>query len=210
MLATKPSCEEAEGIRWHDDWLDCSPPMPANVRNCSSTGSTATHGGIDPDLHWQPELWRALVERVDADPPHIRQQKTVSRLQEGPSDLPTRLSLFGHTRLASTDIELLQALSTHHDLHLWLPHPSDALWQKLGGHHGTIPRRADTSHREVDHPLLATLGRDLRELQRSLPADVQTNEYLPNQDRKRLTARLAASRHRRQYPSATRAYARRR
>ena len=34
-----------------------------------------------------------------------------------------------------------------------------------------IPRRDDTSHRDVGHPLLATLGRDLRELQRSLPAD---------------------------------------
>jgi exodeoxyribonuclease V gamma subunit len=140
-------------------------------------------GGVEADLHWQPELWRALVARVDADPPHIRQQKTVSRLHEGPSDLPARLSLFGHTRLASTDIELLQALSAHHDLHLWLPHPSDALWQKLGDHHGAIPRREDTSHREVDHPLLATLGRDLRELQRSLPADVTTDEYLPNEDR---------------------------
>ena len=82
-----------------------------------------------------------------------------------------------------TDIELLQALSTHHDLHLWLPHPSDALWQKLAGHHGAIPRREDTSHREVGHPLLATLGRDLRELQRSLPTDLQTDEYLPNDDR---------------------------
>ncbi len=89
--------------------------------------------GLDIDLHWQPELWRALVERIDADPPHVRQQKTVARLREGPSDLPQRLSLFGHTRLACTDIELLQALSTHHDLHLWLPHPSDVLWQKLAG-----------------------------------------------------------------------------
>jgi exodeoxyribonuclease V gamma subunit len=140
-------------------------------------------GGVDPDLDWQPELWRALVERVDADPPHIRQQKTVSRLQEGPSELPARLSLFGHTRLASTDIELLQALSTHHDLHLWLPHPSDALWLKLGGQRGPIPRRDDISHRAVDHPLLATLGRDLRELQRSLPPDPQTDDYLPTTHR---------------------------
>ena len=139
--------------------------------------------GLDTDLPWQPELWRALVERVDADPPHVRHQKTVARLREGPSDLPARLSLFGHTRLACTDIELLQALSTHHDLHLWLPHPSDELWQKLADNHGTIPRRDDTSHREVDHPLLATLGRDLRELQRSLPTDPQTDEYLPNDNR---------------------------
>ncbi|OBK38209.1 exodeoxyribonuclease V subunit gamma [Mycobacterium sp. 1245111.1] len=139
--------------------------------------------GLDDDLRWQPELWSALVERIDADPPHIRQQKTVTRLQEGPSDLPQRLSLFGPTRLACTDIELLQALSTHHDLHLWMPHPSDALWAKLAGQHGPVPRREDTSHRQVDHPLLATLGRDLRELQRSLPADVNTDEYLPITDR---------------------------
>jgi exodeoxyribonuclease V gamma subunit len=139
--------------------------------------------GLDTDLAWQPELWRALVNRLDIDPPHIRHQKTLVRLREGPSDLPTRLSLFGHTRLACTDIELLQALSTHHELHLWLPHPSDELWQKLGGNHGTIARRDDTSHREVDNPLLATLGRDLRELQRSLPADPQTDEYLPSHAR---------------------------
>ena len=138
---------------------------------------------LDTDLAWQPELWRALVKRIDADPPHIRHQKTLARLHEGPSDLPARLSLFGHTRLACTDIELLQALSTHHELHLWLPHPSDELWQTLGDSHGTIPRRDDTSHREVDNPLLATLGRDLRELQRSLPADPQTDEYLPSNNR---------------------------
>jgi len=80
---------------------------------------------LDEDLMWQPELWRALAGRVEADPPHVRHQKTVARLREGPSDLPVRLSLFGHTRLACTDIELLDALATHHDLHLWLPHPSD-------------------------------------------------------------------------------------
>ncbi|WIM87445.1 exodeoxyribonuclease V subunit gamma [Candidatus Mycobacterium wuenschmannii] len=147
------------------DWLD---------------GSAAR---LDEDLLWQPELWRALVARIDADPPHIRHQKTVTRLQEGPSELPSRLSLFGHTRLACTDIELLQALSTHHDLHLWLPHPSDALWTQLVPQRGAIPRRDDTSHREVDHPLLATLGRDLRELERSLPTDPQSDEYLPTHDR---------------------------
>jgi exodeoxyribonuclease V gamma subunit len=136
-------------------------------------------GDLDADLAWQPELWRALVAAVPADPPHIRQQKTVARLRAGPADLPSRLSLFGHTRLASTDVQLLDALATHHELHLWLPHPSDELWQALAGQHGAIPRRDDTSHRSVIHPLLATLGRDLRELQRSLPTDVRIDEYLP-------------------------------
>jgi exodeoxyribonuclease V gamma subunit len=142
------------------DWLDNSP------------------GDLDEDLAWQPPLWRALVAAVPADPPHVRHEKTLARLRSGPADLPARLSLFGHTRLARTDVQLLDALSAHHDLHLWLPHPSDQLWRALAGTHGAIARREDTSHRAVDHPLLATLGRDLRELQRSLPADPRTDEYL--------------------------------
>jgi len=135
-------------------------------------------GDIDSDLQWQPPLWRALLHRVDAGGPHVRHTKTLARLCESPTDLPDRLSLFGHTRLPSTEVELLNALATHHDLHLWLPHPSDDLWQRLATEHGAIPRRDDTSHRNVDHPLLATLGRDLRELQRSLPAEPQTDEFL--------------------------------
>jgi exodeoxyribonuclease V gamma subunit len=133
---------------------------------------------LDADLAWQPELWRALIERVEADPPHIRHQKTVARLREGPAELPQRLSLFGHTRLACTEVELLDALATHHDLHLWLPHPSDDLWQALSDIHGTVPRRDDNSRRAAQHPLLETLGRDLRELQRGLPAKPATDECL--------------------------------
>jgi exodeoxyribonuclease V gamma subunit len=142
------------------DWLDGdSPDLPS-------------------DLTWQPPLWRALCGRVAADPPHVRQRNTVARLTESPTDLPQRLSLFGHTRLPRTEIELIGALATHHDLHLWLPHPSDDLWRALGDLHEVIPRRDDTSHRRVGHPLLATLGRDLRELQRCLPAGVGTDEHL--------------------------------
>lgn len=133
---------------------------------------------VDADLAWQPELWRALVAAVPADPPHIRHQKTIARLREGPAELPARLSLFGHTRLASTEVELLEALATHHDLHLWLPHPSDELWQALTGLHGVVLRRADTSRAAARHPLLETLGRDLRELQRALPSDPASDEFL--------------------------------
>jgi exodeoxyribonuclease V gamma subunit len=135
-------------------------------------------GDLDDDLAWQPQLWRALVAAVPADPPHNRHEKTVARLRESPSELPARLSLFGHTRLPGTDVELLDALAVHHELHLWLPHPSDDLWRALSGVHGAVPRRPDTSHRAVDHPLLATLGRDLRELQRGLPENPATDEYL--------------------------------
>ncbi|MCG7610708.1 MULTISPECIES: exodeoxyribonuclease V subunit gamma [Mycobacterium] len=136
---------------------------------------------LPADLAWQKPLWQALVERIDAEPPHLRHAKTLARLADSPSDLPERLSLFGHTRLPVTEIELLIALATHHDLHLWLPHPSDDLWQSLAAHTGPLPRREDNSHRDVGHPLLATLGRDLRELQRGLPA-TDSDEYLSGAD----------------------------
>ncbi len=135
-------------------------------------------GDLDADLAWQPELWRALVAAVPADPPHIRHAKTVARLRAGPADLPARMSLFGHTRLACADVVLLEALSAHHDLHLWLPHPSNALWQELAGIHGAVPRDKDTTRCAAQHPLLETLGRDLRELQRALPVSAETDEYI--------------------------------
>ncbi|HSS23276.1 MAG TPA: exodeoxyribonuclease V subunit gamma, partial [Mycobacterium sp.] len=135
-------------------------------------------GDLDADLAWQPELWRALVATVPADPPHFRHEKTIARLREGPTGLPSRLSLFGHTRLACTEVQLLEALACHHDLHLWLPHPSDDLWQALTGLHGAVPRREDTSRHAAKHPLLETLGRDLRELQRALPANPAFDEFL--------------------------------
>jgi exodeoxyribonuclease V gamma subunit len=131
-------------------------------------------GPLDQDLHWQPHLWRRLVERVEADPPHVRHETTLRRLREDPAsiDLPSRVSLFGHTRIPSTEVELLEALASHRDVHLWLPHPSDALWRRLDGisGDGAVERAGDTSHQQADHPLLATLGRDVRELQRTLPA----------------------------------------
>lgn len=137
---------------------------------------------LTPDLAWQPQLWRRLVEVVAIDPPHIRHAKTVALLRESGGGLPERLSLFGHTRLPATEIELLDAVAAHHDLHLWLPHPSAQAWAALADLRGAIPRNADDSHRRVQHPLLATLGRDLRELQRGLPASVATDEALATED----------------------------
>ncbi|HRI98778.1 MAG TPA: exodeoxyribonuclease V subunit gamma, partial [Nocardioides sp.] len=105
---------------------------------------------------------------VDAPAPAERHATTLAALRAGPGELPPRISLFGHTRMPLTEIELLCALATHHDLHLWLPHPSDDLWGRLAELRGPTPRHDDLSHREVRHPLVASLGRDQRELQRSL------------------------------------------
>nr|WP_228500191.1 exodeoxyribonuclease V subunit gamma [Nocardioides agariphilus] len=127
-------------------------------------------GRLDADLAWQPELWRRVLTRVDAAPPDIRHTATLDLLRSGGTalDLPPRLSLFGHTRLPATEVELLGALGEHHDVHLYLPQASPALWDALAGLGGSVARVDDDSATRVGHPLLASLGRDARELRRSL------------------------------------------
>ena len=129
-------------------------------------------GRLDPDLSWQPELWRRLVARVGAASPVTRHREVCAALRSGGLDpaLPSRLSLFGHTRVPVTEVELLAALGEHREVHLWLPHPAPASWEALRDLAGAVPRAADPARSRVHHPLLASLGRDLRELQRSLQA----------------------------------------
>ncbi|GAB2475914.1 exodeoxyribonuclease V subunit gamma [Promicromonospora xylanilytica] len=138
---------------------------------------------VPADLAWQPPLWRALAERVGAEPPHARQAAVVERLRTDPGafDLPGRLSLFGHTRLASSEVELLGALGGHRDVHLWLPHPSARLWAALKDLGGPVDRAADRSHERVGHRLLATLSRDTRELQRTLSVVEAHDEPVPDE-----------------------------
>ena len=129
-------------------------------------------GPVDGDLAWQPQLWRRLLDRVDASPPDVRHAETLERLRAGGDglDLPPRLSLFGHTRLPVTEVELLGALGELRAVHLWLPQVSEVLWDALPDESaaGPVPRSVDRSIRAVAHPLLGSLGRDARELQRTL------------------------------------------
>nr|WP_257908451.1 exodeoxyribonuclease V subunit gamma [Janibacter limosus] len=134
---------------------------------------------LDADLTRQAELWRRLVTAVDAPPPDVRHAETVARLRDlAPSgggdglDLPERLSLFGHTRLAVTEVELLEALALSRDVHLWLPQPSTDLWERLApaASEGVVAGVEDSTSELVRHPLLASLGRDSRELARALGA----------------------------------------
>ncbi len=120
------------------------------------------------DLRWEAELWRRLLARMDAEPPDERHRRVCADLRGGGADLdlPGRLSLFGHTRLPATEIELLTALAETRDVHLWLAQPSAALWDSVSATAVPSPvaRDDDDSAALVGHPLLASLGRDSREL----------------------------------------------
>lgn len=126
---------------------------------------------LDSDLCWQPELYRRLLERIPGPAPDQRHADVLTQIRGGqPLALPDRLSLFGHTRLPVTEVELLAAVGQVREVHLWLPQTSAALWEALAQvvAPGTVARADDVSADTVAHPLLASLGRDARELQRSL------------------------------------------
>ena len=126
---------------------------------------------LPPDLAWQPFLWRSLLERVDAPPPDVRHHAVLAEIRAGADlALPDRLSMFGHTRLSATELELLRAVGEVREVHLWLPQASPGAWTRLAEvtADGPVRRARDDSGRSLTHPLLASLGRDSRELQRSL------------------------------------------
>ena len=124
-------------------------------------------GAVEADLHWQAELWRRLRQVLDTPSPAERLDATCEKLIAQPtlSDLPERLSVFGATRLTTAQRQVLRALGEHRDVHLWLPHPSPALWASLAGEQPPVRRRADRTALQVRHPLAASLSRDVRELQ---------------------------------------------
>ena len=164
---------------------DYAAQRPTMLADWRDGGSSDGHGGqVDADLAWQPELWRRLVDDVGGETPDERAARVVQTLREqgagalGPLgsgrqaglELPGRLSLFGHTRIARAEVEVVAALGEHLDVHLWLPQASPTAWDRLAplAAAGPVPREEDTSALQVEHPLLASLGRDARELQRTL------------------------------------------
>ncbi len=136
-------------------------------------------GELPNDVTWQAELWRLLRAELGPSPAELLDD-ACARLQSHPGaiDLPQRLSIFGATRISPTRIAVLRALCEHRDVHLWLHHPSPALWDALRTA-DTSPgrRRDDQTDRLVRNPLLASMSRDIRELQQLLPAALATDTH---------------------------------
>ena len=155
-------------------FADYAAQRPAVLTDWRAGGDGDGLGGrVADDLAWQPPLWRRVLEVVGAEAPDERHARVVEALREGrltDLELPGRLSLFGHTRISRSEVEVIGALAEHRDVHLWLPQASPVAWEELAPvvAVGPVPREDDRSGELVRHPLLASLGRDARELQRTL------------------------------------------
>ncbi|APZ44017.1 exodeoxyribonuclease V subunit gamma [Acidihalobacter ferrooxydans] len=130
------------------------------------------------EQHWQARLWRALC--ADRRPPHRARlyAEFAARARAGAlrrADLPARVSLFGLTAIAPAYIDVLQALGDLIDVHLFVLNPSLAYWgdiaserdiarlRRLRAQHGADAVAA-ADHLHVGNPLLASLGKQGRDL----------------------------------------------
>ena len=131
----------------------------------------------EPDMAWQAALWRQLREKLACSSPAERSNAAPALIEAGPErlDLPERVSLFGLTRLPTSQLRVLKALAVHRDVHLFLLHPSGALWQKIAQVAGTsnkiVLRADDPTARLATNPLLRSWGRDSREMQLVLASE---------------------------------------
>jgi exodeoxyribonuclease V gamma subunit len=122
-------------------------------------------GGVPDDAAWQAELWRRLRDRIGSASPAERIEAACARLRSEPGvvELPERFGLFNLTRLPSGHLDVLRALAAARDVHLYVLHPSPALWARLEGELPVIRRKDDLT--AAHNALLASWGRDSKELQ---------------------------------------------
>lgn len=119
---------------------------------------TATH-------QWQPALWRRLRQLIDLPSLPELFPAGLDLLRRGPLDLPDRLSVYGLTATDPFDLEVLAALGGSRDVHLFVLHPSPALWKRVADLPAREPRYDDVTADLAAHPLLGSWADESRQLQ---------------------------------------------
>jgi exodeoxyribonuclease V gamma subunit len=124
-----------------------------------------------PSAGWQPELWRRLRQRIGTPSPAERLVEACDRLRRDPDllELPVRLSLFGLTRLPASYLDVLDAIASGRDVHLFLLHPSAVLWKRVAAMLDRptrdLRRSEDPTAEVTTNALLNSWGRDAREME---------------------------------------------
>ncbi len=196
--------EQASTRRWavsrrlSASYLRVAAERPALLRRWAAGGDD-----VPDDLRWLPELWRRLRAALGTpSPAELLNGACASLRDRDPDrDLPERLSVYGASRLSASRLQVLAALAERREVHLFVHHASPALWEALaavGPDLGDAPRRvaAPVLAGRVRHPLLASLSRDVQELQLRLttaaPHLTATEHPAADAPRPTLLARLQA------------------
>ena len=123
-----------------------------------------------PDAQrWQPDLWRAVRDRLGGRSDVDAMRDVLGRLRAGEvAAAPARLVVFGLAALPPPHLELLGALSESCDVHVFAPVPSGVRWRRLIDRLPTelelpIPRDESSLFVLDGHPLVTDWGRSAAE-----------------------------------------------
>ena len=172
---------------------------PGMIGEWAAGDDTDGHGQPLPsELTWQAPLWRCLREHLATPSPAERLRTRCDQLRADPSlvDLPPRLSLFGMTRLPGSFVDVLAAIAFGRHVHMFLLHPSPALWARISEQQPDRAARASRCRQDdptatlARNPLLATWGRDAREMQLVLGSARSRHPARGQPPRTRRTGRL--------------------
>ncbi|GEA13004.1 exodeoxyribonuclease V subunit gamma [Alteromonas sp. KUL49] len=129
--------------------------------------SLSVQNSMEP---WQGELWRELVSQNPLHPAGLL-KSALSSLQQGtvPEGLPSSVIVFAINTMAPQFVQLLDALSTHIDIHIFHLNPSVNYWgdAKSRGEQARVLREQGIEKwmsEAQSHPLLGNLGKQGREL----------------------------------------------
>ena len=140
-----------------------------------STTPTAPAATLDPDLRWQAELWRTAGRPGRcARRPTCATRRRSTRLRAGGDDLDLPvppLAVRPHPAARDRGRAAAARWASSATSTSGCPRPSPALWEALAPTAARGPgaaRRRRLGRRWSAHPLLGSLGRDSRELRRTL------------------------------------------
>ncbi len=121
---------------------------------------TAWEAGATP--HWQAALWQRVQARAGGPHRAARMQALLAALAAATvmpaADAP--LAVFGVNQLAPDTLTVLQALSAHRAVHLFLADPCFEPWDDIVTERRLVAAGAGAAalHLETGHPLLAAWG----------------------------------------------------
>ena len=139
-------------------------PTPPTGPSCCGPGGRASAGASTRIWRGSPSCGGGCAPGSAAPDPTERVDAACAALRADPAvvALPERLSLFGPTRLAAQELAVLAALGEHRAVHLWLPHPSPALWATVTypvGRGAAARRRPDRRRGRAPAAVLARARR---------------------------------------------------
>jgi exodeoxyribonuclease V gamma subunit len=119
--------------------------------------------------HWQAMLWRELSRQAQGLHQPALGRKLAETLQQGGPglrQLPSRVSIFGISTLPKFYLGLMEALSEHIEIHLFVMEPTPQWWQDVVSvrEEGKMLRKqpnrtAEDLHLERGNALLASMGK---------------------------------------------------